>query len=152
MPSILQWNLRGLRTSLQDLQAILSQRCPTLVCLQETKLHPDAHCSLNGYTVFRKDCPADTVAHGGVLLAVHYSMPSSHVKLRTVLQAVAAQVMIDHRTITVCSIYLPRGRLSQSKSLRSWLPSFLRLIFSWVILTLTARCGAARDLTLVAVS
>ena len=109
MPSILQWNIRGLRTSLHDLQATLGQRCPAMVCLQETKLHPDAQCSFKGYSVFRKDCPADTVAHGGVLLAVHCSIPSNHVKLRTSLQAVAAKVMLDHRTITVCSIYLPPG-------------------------------------------
>ena len=109
MPSILQWNLRGLRSSLQDLQAVLGQRCPTMVCLQETKLHPETQCSFKGYRVFRRDGPAGAVAHGGVLMAVHCSVPSTQVKLRTTLQAVAARVLLDHRYVTVCSIYLPPG-------------------------------------------
>ena len=109
MASILQWNIRGLRTSFQDLQAVLGQRRPMAVCLQETKLHPDVQCSFKGYSVFRKDVQTDTVAYGGVLLAVHCSVPSSQVKLRTTLQAVAVRVFLDHRHFTLCSIYLPPG-------------------------------------------
>ena len=109
MTSILQWNLRGLRTSFQDLQAVLGQRCPMAVCLQETKLHPDAQCSFKGYSVYRKDVPVTTVAHGGVLLAVHRSTPCTEVKLRSPLQAVAARVLLDRRQVTICSIYLPPG-------------------------------------------
>ena len=53
--------------------------------------------------------PADPVAHGGVLLAVHRGLPSQHLELRTPLQAVAARVLFDHRVCTICSIYLPPG-------------------------------------------
>lgn len=51
----------------------------------------------------------DTIAHGGVLLAVHRSIPARQLKLRTSLQAVAASIVIDRRAITICSIYLPPG-------------------------------------------
>ena len=53
--------------------------------------------------------PADPVAHGGVLLAVHRSIPSRHLELRTGLQAVAARVLFDRRSLTICSVYLPPG-------------------------------------------
>ena len=109
MSHILQWNCRGLRTSACDLQAVLSQHSPLAVCLQETKLLPDAPCSIKGYSVFRKDVQTNTVAHGGVLLAVHHSLPSQQLKLRAPLQAVAARVLINHRRFTICSLYLPPG-------------------------------------------
>ena len=109
MSFILQWNCRGLRTSVCDLQAVISQHSPLAVCLQETKLLPDSPCSIKGYSVFRKDVPTTTVAHGGVLLAVHHSIPSQQLKLRASLQAVAARVFLNHRPITICSLYLPPG-------------------------------------------
>ena len=109
MTSVLQWNCRGLRSCAHDLQAVLARQRPMAVCLQETKLHPTSQCSLKGYTVFRRDMPADPVAHGGVLLAVHRGLPSQHLELRTPLQAVAARVLFDHRVCTICSIYLPPG-------------------------------------------
>ena len=80
-----------------------------VVCLQETKLSPSLQYSLKGYTVYRRDMPAEPVAHGGVLLAVHRSIPSRQLELHTPLQAVAARVLFDHRDFTICSIYLPPG-------------------------------------------
>ena len=109
MSSILQWNCRGLRTSISNLQAVISLQRPLAVCLQETKLSPESHCAIKGYSVFRKDVSADTVAHGGVLLAVHRSIPAQRLELRTPLQAVAARVLFNQRTITICSLYLPPG-------------------------------------------
>ena len=109
MASILQWNCRGLRTSILDLQSVISQHQPIAVCLQETKLAPESHCAIKGYSIFRKDLAVDTIAHGGVLLAVHRSIPARQLILRTTLQAVAASFIIDRRTITICSIYLPPG-------------------------------------------
>ena len=100
MTSILQWNCRGLRSSIHDLQAVLGRQRPIAVCLQETKLHPDAQCSFKGYTVFRRDVPAVPVAHGGVLLAVHRGVPSRKLELRTCLQAVAARILFDHRSLS----------------------------------------------------
>ena len=49
------------------------------------------------------------MAHGGVLLAVHSSVPAQPLQLLTPLQAVAARVYCNHRPITLCSLYLPPG-------------------------------------------
>ena len=70
--------------------------------------------------------PADPVAHGGVLLAVHRSIPSRHLELRTGLQAVAARVLFDRRSLTICSVYLPPGNAfprSELSQLIAELPS-----------------------------
>ena len=109
MSSILQWNCRGLRTSIADLQVVLCHHRPLVVCLQETKLLPESSCAIKGYSVFRKDLNSDTVAHGGVLLAVHNSVPARYVPLRTGLQAVASSVQLGQNRFTVCTVYLPPG-------------------------------------------
>ena len=62
-----------------------------------------------GYAVFRKDVHCDTIAHGGVLLAVHHSRPARPLLLNSPLQATAVRVHLGHREITVCSLYLPPG-------------------------------------------
>ena len=109
MTTILQWNCRGLRTGFHELQAILASKRPSIICLQETKLAPNSLCQIRGYTTHRKDLVSDTVAHGGVLLAIHHSVPTRPVPLRTGLQAVAASVQSSHTRFTVCSVYLPPG-------------------------------------------
>ena len=107
--SILQWNCRGFRTSTADLQTVVNKHNPVAICLQETKLSPETHCTIKGYSVFRKDLHSESVAHGGVILAVHHSTPSQQVPLSSPLQAVAARVYLNHHAMTLCSIYLPPG-------------------------------------------
>ena len=131
MTTILQWNCRGLRTGLDELQAILVRQRPSIVCLQETKLAPDSFCRMRGYSISRKDVVADTVAHGGVLLAIHHSVPTRPVPLRTGLQAVAVTVQLTHARVTVCSVYLPPGTALPVAELRQLVaelhPPFLLL-------------------------
>ena len=109
MQSILQWNCRGLRTSALELQALVRQQRPLAVCIQETKLKPDSFFSMKGYSVFRKDLTVNTIAHGGVLLAVNHSVPVRRLVVRSPLQVVAARLSLSHREISICSIYLPPG-------------------------------------------
>ena len=109
MQNILQWNCRGIRTSALDLQACVRQTRPLAICLQETKLSPESYFSMKGYSIFRKDLTVNTISHGGVLLAVHHSVPVKQVPLVTSLQAVAARLCFIHREVTVCSIYCPPG-------------------------------------------
>ena len=96
-------------TSAPDLQALIGRRHPVAVCLQETKLAPDATFGMRGYSVYRKDQRNETIAHGGVLLAIRHSIPSQQVTLQTSLQAVAARVHLNNNVVTLCSLYLPPG-------------------------------------------
>ena len=109
MHFILQWNCRGLKSNYLDLQTVIRCRSPLIVGLQETKLSPAMTCAIKGYAIFRKDVRSDTIAHGGVLLAVHHSMPARQLQLSSALQAVAARVHLRHREVTVCGLYLPPG-------------------------------------------
>ncbi|GBO16985.1 hypothetical protein AVEN_48016-1 [Araneus ventricosus] len=90
---------------MSDLKDILNSYQPACVALQETHLKPENSFRLHGYTVFRKDHPANR-ASGGVALLISNNIPSSLLTLNTPFQAIAAQIF-THKLITVCSLYLP---------------------------------------------
>ena len=74
---------------------------------------------------------SDTIAHGGVLLAVHQSIPAQQLTLRTPLQAVAARIYFNNRHISLCSIYLPPGvdfSLAELSTLFSEIPQPLIIL------------------------
>ena len=86
---------------------------------------------MKGYSVFRKDLTVDTVAHGGVLLAVHHSVSVKKFDLRSDLQVVAARLSLIHRELTLCSIYCPPGvalPLAKLRQLVAELPPPLLLL------------------------
>ena len=118
MRFILQWNCRGIKSNYQDLQSTIRWRSPAVICLQETKLAPTTTCNIKGYAVYRKDVQTDTIAHGGVMLAVHHGVPARRLTIQSTLQAVAARVHVADREITICSLYLPPGEAFPGTELR----------------------------------
>lgn len=96
-----------MRANFTSLQRLLYVKTPVLACLQETKLSPGVIKNVNGYSVLRRDLTSNTVAHGGVALLVHNSIPSVPLTLRSSLQAVAAKVDLGQIQCTVCCLYLP---------------------------------------------
>ena len=104
---IIQWNIRGLRANYKDLEILCKEKDPSAICLQETMLQEKINISLTKYNILRKDSKSDS-ANGGVALFINQSFLFSEVALDTPLQAVAARVSL-HKTITICSLYLPPG-------------------------------------------
>ena len=83
-------------------------------------------CSIKGYAILRNDVRSDSIAHGGVLIAVHHSLPARRLHLGSTLQAVAVRAYICHREVTICSLYLPPGTalpLTELRRLLAELPS-----------------------------
>ena len=101
--------MRGFRSNLTDLQALVAAKSPVAVALQETKLKQEHNCNIHHYKTYRHDLINTQIAHGGVALLVHYSVPSVSFPLRTGLQAVAATVDITNIKLTIVSVYLPPG-------------------------------------------
>ena len=102
---IIQWNCRGFRANAIELSLLCSKIHPAVVALQETFLQVTNTSSLTGFNIIRKDVTADRPC-GGVALLVNNIFLYSEVPLDTPLQAVAARVSL-HKTITICSLYLP---------------------------------------------
>ena len=105
--SLLQWNLRGLQANFQELQLLCHCHSPAVVALQETQCRGDGSFNFSCYNVI--SAPAQPTTHGvtgGVALLIHKSLLYSCIPLKSSLQALAARVSL-HKTITVCTLYLP---------------------------------------------
>lgn len=100
------------------MEAIVADKNPVCVCLQETKLPYTSTCALPGYNSFLKnlEVPDGGSAHGGVAILVRKGVSAFRLNLNTMLQAVAVSLKL-HRRIAVCSLYLPPGQVIRRQEL-----------------------------------
>jgi len=107
---ILQWNIRGLQANREELNILLSDFNPTIVSLEETFLNAIKATVFKNYSFYSRPGEesngTNLTVHGGVAILVNNTVPHSHIQLNTSLQAIAIRATC-HRTISVCSIYLP---------------------------------------------
>lgn len=108
--NILQWNCEGIKAKFAggDILQLIKETDTTCLCLQETKLAPDAKFNIKKFKAYLKnlDVEEDEHSHGGVAIFIRNHISSYQVPLRTTLQAVAVSVKC-HKRITLCSLYLP---------------------------------------------
>ena len=116
---ICHWNCRGFKNNFDDFKVFLGDLNPACVCLQETYLTPQTKEGEEphiGYGYYRKDKISDHRAHGGVAILVRVDVPCARIDLKTTLQAVAVKVKL-HKSITICSLYLPPNEPIHRKEL-----------------------------------
>ena len=122
--NIIQWNCRGLRSSREDIELLLSQHSPVALCLQETKLKDgNNNQSFKHHNTYYYNTIS---GNGGVAIVVKNSIVHSAVTLQTSLQAVAVRITLDNKCFTLCSLYIPPSdtlKLSQLDTLYKQLPS-----------------------------
>lgn len=104
--TIVQWNCRGLKANYDEIQLLLNDHDPAVICLQETYLKDQNPISFRNYNIFNYFAVGDGRGNGGVSIVVNNKCPSSQINLNTHLQAVAVSVTL-HRTISICSVYIP---------------------------------------------
>ena len=112
MTSILQWNMRGLEANREQLQLLVGQFSPAVLCLQETL---SSSVSFSPYQIV--SCLNKNDQFRGISLLCHPSVLASPVPLNTPLEAVAARVSLG-KTVTVCSIYLSPSQNYDRKLLK----------------------------------
>lgn len=92
----IQWNIRGLRGSLPELQIMLAEEKhpPLTLALQETLIDHNYICTtlLKNYNFHHQAGP--TPNKGGVCLAVLRSMPHKRINLNTELQICAVSIVV----------------------------------------------------------
>ena len=104
---ILQWNCRGLKANLPEIDILIQKFSPAVICLQETLQTENKPIKLRKYSHFYKtNIKNDGRPGGGVSIFIKRNIPHSEILLNTTLQATAVKISL-HRPITICSIYLP---------------------------------------------
>ena len=105
---ILQWNCRGIKVNFNELKLLCKEHNPLAFALQETHLKESDNITFRSYDMYNTYSPIDENdrAKGGSSLFVKQGIIHSHISLNTKLQAVAVRITL-HKTITLCSIYIP---------------------------------------------
>ena len=138
---IIQWNVRGIQSRYEEIQLICKQLKPSIVAIQENLIRSDKICNLAGYNAIQHQAlETENGFTGGVSLYIHNSILFSPITLETSLQAVAAKVSL-HKTITVCSLYLPPSSVITKRELLDLIDELPRPFYYWVTLMLTLYCG-----------
>lgn len=116
---ILQWNVRGLLRNLDDVQELLHEHSPKVLCVQETHLKHKHTNFLRNYVILRKDRDDAMASCGGLAIIVNKSVACTHLPLQTPLEAVAARVVLLDKLVTICSLYIPPHHHLQKQEFQS---------------------------------
>ena len=104
---MIQWNCRSLRTNFTDLDILLKEFSPAVVCLQETFQSDNNIVKFRHYTqYFKNSTKQDGTPSGGVAVLARNSVPQSPIITNSTLQAAAVRITL-HRPFTICTLYLP---------------------------------------------
>ena len=103
---IIQWNCRGYKANYNELQLLITEQNPTIICLQETFKKSNDKTKMKNYEQYDYIHDTELRASGGVSILIRKNLPQSKINISTPLQAVAISATL-HKTTTICSIYIP---------------------------------------------
>ena len=74
--SILQWNCRGFKSNLNEVQILIEEYNPVVICLQETLVTQNDKFKIKHYnSYFKRAAVTNDKAHGGIGLIVKNDIP-----------------------------------------------------------------------------
>ena len=101
-----QWNCRGLRSNREDIELLIHENNPAVICLQETKLSSTQnmrHTFKYHSTYYHNNSDS---SDGGVGIIVQNSCPHSLLDLNTDLEVIAVHVTLGDKSYIFGSIYV----------------------------------------------
>ena len=105
--NIINWNCRRFKKNIDEIKMILKDYDPVVLCCQETYTKTNNTIDFRKYVSYHTHAEAiDGRACGGVSVMVKKTIPHRQINLNTNLQAVAVSLSM-HKTITLCSVYIP---------------------------------------------
>lgn len=106
---LLQWNINGVVSHLDQLQCLVRSVSPLIVCLQESRLSASQNPKLKNFDLYRFDFTGGGNACDGVCTFVHNTCHSSQVNITSNLQCVAIQVKLPYfvQPLSICNVYIP---------------------------------------------
>jgi len=104
--SIIQWNIDGFYKRNVDIQRILYDLKPNILCFQKTNLKHTQSSQIKDYNGYFKNRVNPGRASGGVAIFTKDNIESEEVYLNTHLEAIAVSIKLQ-KQICICNIYLP---------------------------------------------
>ena len=106
MNKIIQCNIRGARVNYSELLLLITKYCPAIICLQETHHKNNTTNNMKNYYSCNDIKQYTDRPCGRSSIIINNNIPHSEITLNTNMQAVAISATL-HKTITVCSVYIP---------------------------------------------
>lgn len=103
---VLQWNLNGFYSRLENLQYLCKLHSPDIICVQETNFKGKSHGKITGYTCTFKNRSNPEYACGGVAIYSKKSIPIEILKIQTDMEFVAIKINSTN-PICIGNIYIP---------------------------------------------
>lgn len=105
-PIAISWNIQGLRTSKPDLDILIKEKQPAIICLQESMCSARKPPAINGYRIFHRQREGGRRAAGGVLTAVKTGIDAEEIQFDTNLEVIIVKVG-PPLNVRVVNVYLP---------------------------------------------
>lgn len=102
---VFQWNCNGIYDKYEEIKLIINQHHPDIICLQEIKTKPSQIINIKDYNTYRNN-NINPNGQWGVAILIKNTISHILIIINTNLQAVACQVRLHGRQITVCSLYI----------------------------------------------
>ena len=91
MTSIIQWNINGFFKRSVDINRVLHDLNPQILCLQETNLKNTYHPTIKNYTEFLNNQIGANRASGGVATFIRNNIECKKLIIQTHLEAIATR-------------------------------------------------------------
>jgi exonuclease III len=105
MTSIIQWNINGFFKRSVDINRVLFELNPLILCFQETNLKNSQLPNFKNFTAYIKNHTVTNRASGGVAIFIRKNIESKEVTIQTHLKTIATIVELD-KQICICNIYI----------------------------------------------
>ena len=108
MKTIIQWNINGYYTHYEQLQILINNFSPDIICFQETNFKRNHQPTLKHFNTFVKNRVNENHASGGVAITISDKYDSTEIQLNSNLEAVAISISCPKK-IHICNIYIPNS-------------------------------------------
>lgn len=115
MFNFIQWNCGGFYARLPQLQKLIVDRNPDVLCIQETNFQDKHVPTLRGYQAYCQNRTNPLRASGGAAILVSDKYSTSQYPITTKFEAVAVR-MYAPSEVTVCCLYLPNSQTINEES------------------------------------
>ena len=144
---IIQWNCHGYKANFNELQLLITEQNPIIICLQETLKKSNDKTKKKNYEQYDYIHDTGLRASGGVSILIRKNIPQSKINISTPLQAVAISATL-HKTTAICSIYIPPQDPINKEQLNNLINQLPKpYIYWWKISIATTFCGEAGQRT-----
>lgn len=92
MVKIIQWNLNDFFKKHEELNLIIQNHDPQIICLQETNFKDNFTAHLKNYEGFSKNRISSDRASGGVTIYTKSNIPTKEIKINSHLETIAVSI------------------------------------------------------------